>query len=170
MSSTHLCHIRELLILFGTLLFQSDSVAELFWIPDGARLWFQEVQRDTSATQEDRYLLRMRADFSEWLSYSVEDGVAELRVFSQQAAASCFLPSLRSTSPHHSPAPTQSDTAPIKRHVTPNQTWYTERGGDTWQHVALNTRTTEHRRSNIRRTLSSRGRRGGRLGASMLTL
>lgn len=54
----------------------------------------------------------------EWLSYSDEDRVAKLHVFSQQAAASCLLPSLHSASPHQSPAPTQSDTAHIKRNVT----------------------------------------------------
>lgn len=44
--------------------------------------------------------------------------MAKLHVFSQQAAASCLLPSLHSTSPYHSPAPTQSDTAYVKRNVT----------------------------------------------------
>lgn len=44
--------------------------------------------------------------------------MAKLHVVSQQEAASRLLPSLHSTSPHHSPAPTQSDTAHTKRNVT----------------------------------------------------
>lgn len=41
----------------------------------------------------------------------MEDCGVKLQVFSQQAAASCLLPSLHSTSPHHSPALTHSETA-----------------------------------------------------------
>lgn len=44
------------------------------------------------------------------VSYSAEDCVVKLQVFSQQAAASRLLPSLHNTSPHHRPAPTQSET------------------------------------------------------------
>lgn len=44
------------------------------------------------------------------LSYSSDDCVVKLHVFSQQAAASCLLSNRHSTSPCHSPALTQSET------------------------------------------------------------
>lgn len=45
--------------------------------------------------------------------YLSEEFELKLHVFFQQAAASCLLPSLHSTSPHHRPALQQSDRAPF---------------------------------------------------------
>lgn len=103
--------------------FLNDDVKGILLIyifPQNIRARNISAMAGVNDTVEDRITHRFRAniDFWEWLSYSVEDRVARLHVFSQQAAASSFLPSLHSTSPHHSPDPTQSDIAHIKREVT----------------------------------------------------